>query len=90
MHKKKQLHRVLYLYTWMSDFTITLCYAGLVATVAVVVNEESSPRFSFQEEEFEEEFEEEKNFRIKPKNTPFVNAQIKARKIFVNVHKPPD
>jgi len=90
MHKKQQLHRVLYLYTWMSDFTITLCYAGLVATVAVVVNEESSPRFSFQEEEFEEEFEEEKNFRIKPKNTPFVNAQIKARKIFVNVHKPPD
>lgn len=77
----------------MSDFTITLCYAGLVATVAVVVNEESSPRFSSEEEEeeeFEEEFEEEKNFRIKPKNTPFVNAQIKARKIFVNVHKPPD
>ena len=67
------------------------CYAGLVATVAVVVNEESSPRFSSEEEEeFEEEFEEEKNFRIKPKNTPFVNAQIKARKIFVNVHKPPD
>ena len=64
------------------------CYAGLVATVAVVVNEESSPRFSSEEEE--EEFEEEKNFRIKPKNTPFVNAQIKARKIFVNVHKPPD
>ena len=54
------------------------CYAGLVATVAVVVNEESSPRFSSEEEEeeFEEEFEEEKNFRIKPKNTPFVNAQI--------------
>ena len=75
----------------MSDFTITLCYAGLVATVAVVVNEEYSPRFSSEEEEFEEEeFEEEKNFRIKPKNTPFVNAQIKARKIFVNVHKPPD
>ena len=81
----------------MSDFMIN-CYAGLVATVAVVVNEESSPRFSseeeeeeFEEEEFEEEeFEEEKNFRIKPKNTPFVNAQIKARKIFVNVHKPPD
>ena len=68
------------------------CYAGLVATVAVVVNEESSPRFSSEEEEeeFEEEFEEEKNFHIKPKNTPFVNAQIKARKIFVNVHKPPD
>ena len=67
------------------------CYAGVVATVAVVVNEESSPRFSSEEEEeFEEEFEEEKNFRIKPKNTPFVNAQIKARKIFVNVHKPPD
>ena len=68
------------------------CYAGLVATVAVVVNEESSPRFSSEEEEeeFEEEFEEEKNFRIKPKNTPFVNAQIKARKIFVNVHTPPD
>ena len=76
----------------MSDFMIN-CYAGLVATVAVVVNEESSPRFSSEEEEeeeFEEEFEEEKNFRIKPKNTPFVNAQIKARKIFVNVHKPPD
>ena len=68
------------------------CYARLVATVAVVVNEESSPRFSSEEEEEfgEEEFEEEKNFRIKPKNTPFVNAQIKARKIFVNVHKPPD
>ena len=68
------------------------CYAGVVATAAVVVNEESSPRFSSEEEEeeFEEEFEEEKNFRIKPKNTPFVNAQIKARKIFVNVHKPPD
>ena len=68
------------------------CYAGVVATVAVVVNEESSPRFSSEEEEEfeEEEFEEEKNFRIKPKNTPFVNAQIKARKIFVNVHKPPD
>lgn len=69
------------------------CYAGLVATVAVVVNEESFPRFSSEEEEEEfgeEEFEEEKNFRIKPKNTPFVNAQIKARKIFVNVHKPPD
>ena len=76
----------------MSDFMIN-CYAGLVATVAVVVNEESSPRFSSEEEEEEfeeEEFEEEKNFRIKPKNTPFVNAQIKARKIFVNVHKPPD
>ena len=74
----------------MSDFMIN-CYAGVVATVAVVVNEESSPRFSSEEEEeFEEEFEEEKNFRIKPKNTPFVNAQIKARKIFVNVHKPPD
>lgn len=75
----------------MSDF-MRNCYAGLVATVAVVVNEESSPRFSSEEEEeeFEEEFEEEKNFRIKPKNTPFVNAQIKARKIFVNVHKPPD
>ena len=57
---------------------------GVVATVAVVVNEESSPRFS------SEEFDEEKNFSIKPKNTPFVNAQIKARKIFVNVHKPPD
>ena len=71
----------------MSDF-MRNCYAGLVATVAVVVNEESSPRFSSEEEE--EEFEEEKNFRIKPKNTPFVNAQIKARKIFVNVHKPPD
>ena len=75
----------------MSDF-MRNCYAGLVATVAVVVNEESSPRFSSEEEEeeFEEEFEEEKNFRVKPKNTPFVNAQIKARKIFVNVHKPPD
>lgn len=74
----------------MSDF-MRNCYAGVVATVAVVVNEESSPRFSSEEEEFEEEeFEEEKNFRIKPKNTPFVNAQIKARKIFVNVHKPPD
>ena len=76
----------------MSDFMIN-CYAGLVATVAVVVNEESSPRFSSEEEEEEfeeEEFEEEKNFRIKPKNAPFVNAQIKARKIFVNVHKPPD
>ena len=75
----------------MSEF-MRNCYAGLVATVAVVVNEESSPRFSSEEEEeeFEEEFEEEKNFRIKPKNTPFVNAQIKARKIFVNVHKPPD
>ena len=76
----------------MSDFMIN-CYAGLVATVAVVVNEESSPRFSSEEEEEEfeeEEFEEEKNFRIKPKNTPLVNAQIKARKIFVNVHKPPD
>ena len=71
----------------MSEF-MRNCYAGLVATVAVVVNEESSPRFSSEEEE--EEFEEEKNFRIKPKNTPFVNAQIKARKIFVNVHKPPD
>lgn len=76
----------------MSDF-MRNCYAGVVATVAVVVNEESSPRFSSEEEEEEfeeEEFEEEKNFRIKPKNTPFVNAQIKARKIFVNVHKPPD
>ena len=76
----------------MSEF-MRNCYAGLVATVAVVVNEESSPRFSSEEEEEEfeeEEFEEEKNFRIKPKNTPFVNAQIKARKIFVNVHKPPD
>ena len=76
----------------MSDF-MRNCYAGVVATVAVVVNEESSPRFSSEEEEEEfeeEEFEEEKNFLIKPKNTPFVNAQIKARKIFVNVHKPPD
>ena len=76
----------------MSDF-MRNCYAGVVATVAVVVNEESSPRFSSEEEEEEfgeEEFEEEKNFRMKPKNTPFVNAQIKARKIFVNVHKPPD
>jgi len=75
----------------MSDFTITLCYAGVVATVAVVVlNESFSPRSSWISSSEEEEFEEEKNFRIKPKNTPFVNAQIKARKIFVNVHKPPD
>ena len=34
----------------MSDF-MRNCYAGVVATVAVVVNEESSPRFSSEEEE---------------------------------------
>ena len=84
---------VLYNIQRMSDF-MRNCYAGVVATVAVVVNEESSPRFSSRRRRRrsleEEEFEEEKNFRIRPKNKPFVNAQIKARKIFVNVHKPPD